>query len=133
MVREQLNRAYPDEEAAYADVWRRIWVILSSICIARLWLQRNRVTFQQATMTIEGSVQEFWETGMRQLRAIGKRESRRADSSINGTRLLLCQRVIARQPREPSPQVTSPVQPPDLTEEPALLTRLRIYQTSCKP
>jgi len=84
VVRDQLNRAYPDEEAAYADVWRRIWVILSSICIARLWLQRNRVVFQHAIMTIEGSVQEFWETGMRQLRAIGKRESRRADSSING-------------------------------------------------
>ena len=84
VVREQRYRAYPDEDAAYADVWRRIWVILCSICISRLWLQRNRVTFQQATMTIEGSVQEFWETGMRQLRAIGKRESRRADSSING-------------------------------------------------
>jgi len=56
VVREQLKRAYPDEEAAYADVSRHIWIILSSICIARLWLLRNRVTFQQATMIIDGSV-----------------------------------------------------------------------------
>ena len=61
VVREQLNRAYPDEAAAYIAVWQRLWNILCSICIARLWLQRNRVVFQQVTLTIEGSVQEFWE------------------------------------------------------------------------
>ncbi|EGZ15019.1 hypothetical protein PHYSODRAFT_506285, partial [Phytophthora sojae] len=48
-----------------------------------------------------------------------------------GTRLLLCLRKLARQPREPSPMVASPVQPPDRYKAPALLTRLRLYQTSC--
>ena len=56
---------------------------------------------------------------------------RRTDTKVQGTRLMLCQRNIARQPREPSSQVTSPVQPPDSNEEPALLTRLRIYLTEC--
>ena len=131
VVQEQLARNHPDEVAAYAAVWDRIWLILSSICITSLWIQRNRVTFQEAEVTIAGSVHEFWETSMRQLRAIAKQECRRTDKKIQGTRLMLCHRAIARQPREPSPQVTYPVQPPDSTEEPALLTRLRIYQTSC--
>uniref|UniRef100_M4BML1 RxLR effector candidate protein n=1 Tax=Hyaloperonospora arabidopsidis (strain Emoy2) TaxID=559515 RepID=M4BML1_HYAAE len=101
------------------------------ICVTTLWIQRNRVVFQREDVTLEGSVEEVWKTGMRQLRAVAKREFRRIETEFQGARLLLCQRQLARQPREPPPMVTSPVQPPDSNEEPALLTRLKIYQTSC--
>uniref|UniRef100_M4B7M3 RxLR effector candidate protein n=1 Tax=Hyaloperonospora arabidopsidis (strain Emoy2) TaxID=559515 RepID=M4B7M3_HYAAE len=52
---------------------------------------------------------------------------------VRGARLLSFHSDLARQPREPSPQVTIPVQPPDSTVELALLSRLRKYQTSCNP
>ena len=102
MVQDQLERGHPDEVTAYTAVWTRIWHILSSVCITRLWmrlirrschfqncmpaaratlaLQRNRVTFQQEDVTIAGSVHEFWESGIRQLRAVAKREGRRIDT-----------------------------------------------------
>ena len=80
VVQAQLERCHPDEVTAYTAVWTRIWHILSSVCITRLWMQRNRVTFQQEDVTIAGSVHEFWESGMRQLRAIAKRERRRIDT-----------------------------------------------------
>ena len=130
VVVDRIEREHPDEEHAYATVWARLWRILSSVCITSLWIQRNQVTFQRGSVTIEGSVKDFWQTGLRQLR-VAKREYRRVDTKIQGARLLLCLRQVARQPRDPSPQVRSPVQPPDSSEAPALLTRLKIYQTSC--
>ena len=59
VVQAQLKRHHPDKVFAYTAVWTRIWHILSSVCITRLWMQRNRVTFQQEGMTIAGSMYEF--------------------------------------------------------------------------
>ena len=133
VVKNRLLKEHSDENQEYSKLWVRMWRILSSVCFTSLWIQRNRVTFHHETVTLDGSVNEFWASGMRQLRAVAKREYRRTDTQIQGARLLLCQLLLARQPRDPSPMVTSPVQPPDSQEEPALLTRLRIYQTSCNP
>ena len=66
-------------------------------------------------VSIAGSVTEFWETGMRQLGAVAKREFRQDGTKIIGARLLSFHGEFARQPREPSSQVTSPVQSPDST------------------
>ena len=131
VVRGHLSRDHPDDVVEYADVWKRMWRILCSVCVTCLCIQRNRATFEQEDVTIAGSVQEFWDTGVCQLRAAAKREFRRSEMKIQGARLLLSLRHLDRTPREPSPQVTSPAQPPDSQEEPALLTRLRIYQKSC--
>ncbi|GMF66372.1 unnamed protein product [Phytophthora lilii] len=54
-----------------------------------LWIQRNGATFHKREVTIAGSVQEFWKTGIRQLRALAKRECRRAETRVQGTRLML--------------------------------------------
>ena len=78
----RIEREHPDEEHAYATAWARLWLILSSVCITSLWIQRNRVTFQRGSVTIGGSVKEFWQTGLRQLRVVAKREYRRADTKI---------------------------------------------------
>ena len=131
VVKNRLLKDRPDEDQEYARLWVRIWRILSSVCNTRIWIQRNRVTFHHETVTLDGSVNEFWASGMRQLRAVAKREYRMTDTQIRGARLLLCQQLLARQPGEPSPMVTIPTQSSDSQEEPALLTRLRIYQTSC--
>ena len=74
MVEAQLARYHPDEVTAYTAVWTRIWHIVSSVCITSMWMQRNRVTYQQENVTIVDSVHEFWESDMRQLRAVAKRE-----------------------------------------------------------
>ncbi|EGZ11078.1 hypothetical protein PHYSODRAFT_519249 [Phytophthora sojae] len=122
-TKQWLAQEHPDDVDAFTNEWKRIWRILSSICVTHLSIQRNRAVYQHEVVTIAGSVHEFWKPGLRQLRALAKRECRRVDSKIQGTRLLFCLRKLARQP--------SPVQPPDRYKAPALLTRLRLYQTSC--
>jgi hypothetical protein len=120
----------PDDEKEMVTEWTRMWRILASVCITSLWIQRNRVVFHQEEMTADRSVQEFWATRLRQLRALSKRERRSSDRQIQGARLHLCQQELERTPREQSPQVRSPEQPPDHDKAPALLSRLRTYQTS---
>ena len=131
VIRGHLSRDHPDDVVEYTDVWRRMWRILCSVCVTCLWIQWNRATCEQEEVTIAGSIQEFWDSRILQLRAVAKREFRQSETKIHGARLLLSLRHLDRTPREPSPQVTSPVQPPDSQEEPALLTGLRIYQKPC--
>eukprot|EP00644_Phytophthora_capsici_P017935 jgi/Phyca11/126218/e_gw1.62.244.1 len=95
-------------------------------------MQRNRTIFQQEKTTEELSVKAFWSTAMRQLKAIARREQRKPETQEKGTRLRICQAALASRPRERPPRVVSPVQPPDLSKEPALLTRLRTTQTSSR-
>ncbi|POM75578.1 RxLR effector candidate protein [Phytophthora palmivora] len=92
----------------------------------------DRVVHQQEEITMEGSVQEFWTTGQRQLKAIAQRERRRPDKLGNGTRLLLCQYSLERQPIATVPTKTNQVQPPIPKTEPELLARLRINQTASR-
>ena len=72
---------------------------------------------------IIGNVHEFWETSMRQFWAVSYRWT---DTKIQGTRLMLYQRVITRQPQE-QPQVVSLLQRPNLNEESTLLARLKTF------
>jgi len=126
----RLKTDFPDEDEQVAKQWRRIWHIMSSVCVTSLWIQRNRVIFQHETITIEQSREEFWGTGSRQVQALAKRERRRPDTLLQGTWLLLCCEAFDEQPREKSTRKTGPVQPPSSKESPALLTRLRQYQAS---
>ncbi|EGZ27402.1 hypothetical protein PHYSODRAFT_476982, partial [Phytophthora sojae] len=130
-VRARLRSAFADEVAAYEVEWNRIWWILSSICITVLWKQRNRVAHQGEQVTQHGSQQEFLKIGLQQLRALALRERRRSQTKIQGTRLLLCLGILARQPLEAPPQGVSQVQPPDRSTTPALISWLRKFQTSC--
>ena len=41
VVRGHLSRDHPDDVVEYADVWRRMWRILCSVCVTYLWIQRN--------------------------------------------------------------------------------------------
>ena len=82
VVLERLRRYHPDELHAYATVWKRLWRILSSVCVTSFWIQRKWVAFHQAEVTAHGCVEAFWKTGMRQLQAVAKREYRRADTKI---------------------------------------------------
>ncbi|EEY60956.1 uncharacterized protein PITG_01197 [Phytophthora infestans T30-4] len=129
---EKMQKTYPDDIKHIILEWKRIWHILCTICLTSLWTQRNRVVFQQAQVTEDSSATEFWGTAMRQLRALGKRECRQPETQLRGTHLLLCLRVLEQKPREHPRQRVSPEQPLDLQEEPALLTRLRKYQTASR-
>eukprot|EP00644_Phytophthora_capsici_P003090 jgi/Phyca11/541570/estExt2_Genewise1Plus.C_PHYCAscaffold_70273 len=130
VVKANLGRDHPDEEPQYEKEWKRMWRIMCSICVTSLWIQRNRVVFQQEDVTIDSSAMEFWSTSQQQLRAIAKRERRQPEKLESGTRLLLCLQQLEKIPTEKSPTEKSPVQPPDQALEPALLARLRIKQTS---
>ena len=79
-------------------------------------------------MTIAGSVHEFWESDMRQLQVIAKVLTNRHENTRTPSDAL-----PASNSQTTWRAVTTggkPVQPPDFNEEPALLTRLKIYQTS---
>eukprot|EP00644_Phytophthora_capsici_P003453 jgi/Phyca11/549079/estExt2_Genewise1Plus.C_PHYCAscaffold_310143 len=131
-MRASIRSSFFDEEQEYTEEWKRMWRITSSICSTNLWMQRNRTIFQQEKTTEELSVKAFWSTAMRQLKAIARREQRKPETQEKGTRLRICQAALASRPRERPPRVVSPVQPPDLSKEPALLTRLRTTQTSSR-
>ncbi|KAE8965141.1 hypothetical protein PR001_g28821, partial [Phytophthora rubi] len=83
-IADRFNHEHPDDAQQYVAIWKRIWHILCSVCITTLWIQRNRVVFNQEEVTEESSVQEFWTTGMRQLTALAKRERRNPDTVIQG-------------------------------------------------
>lgn len=131
VITQRLKIIFPDEEDEFTAQWKRMWSIMCNICTTCLWMQRNRVVFQHAEVTIASSVQEFWTTGIRQLKAIAKRERRRPDRLEQGTRLLLCQAQLERNPQERPPPEASHEQPLD-QQEPTLLARLRINQTSSR-
>jgi hypothetical protein len=130
-MKTKLWKMNPDELKEYTKKWQRLWRILSSICITTLWMQRNRVVFQQDSITEEGSKNEFWAMAGRQIRAIAKRKRQRPEKQVQGIRLLLCLQALEEQPREYPSTGMSPVQPPDQLA-PALLTRLRTFQTSSR-
>lgn len=75
----RLRCVFQDEVAEYEREWKRIWWILSTICVTVLWSQRNRVVHQGSHVTIESSVAAFQATGLRQLRALAKRTMNSAD------------------------------------------------------
>ncbi|ETO83070.1 hypothetical protein F444_02847 [Phytophthora nicotianae P1976] len=58
-IKAQLGRDHPDEETQYVKEWKRMWRIMCSICMTSLWIQRNRVVFQQEEITIDN----FWDVG----------------------------------------------------------------------
>jgi hypothetical protein len=129
-TRKRIQRIHPDEEQQYVAEWKRIWRILASVCLTSLWIQRNRVVFQHDEVTKESSAEESWATAIRQLHALAKRERSKPDKQEQGIRLLLSLRVLEDRSREHPPSGTSPVQSPDQSKAPALLTRLRQFQTS---
>ncbi|EGZ14570.1 hypothetical protein PHYSODRAFT_505967, partial [Phytophthora sojae] len=104
VMQARLQATFTDEVEAYVIEWNRVWWILSSICITVLWIQRNRVTHQQGQVTQQGSKQEFWKTGLQQLRALARRERWHPHTKIQGTRLLLCLGMLARPLQEAPPQ-----------------------------
>jgi hypothetical protein len=132
VIKQQLQQRYPDEEEDYWKTWKRTWRILSSICVTSLWIQRNRAVFNEESVSIEESTNEYWTTGIRQLTAIAKRERRSPDKNEQGTRLLQCLTALERLPHEMPPTGASLAQPPGHPNEPALLARLRINQTSSR-
>ncbi|POM79428.1 LOW QUALITY PROTEIN: hypothetical protein PHPALM_2908 [Phytophthora palmivora] len=89
IVRAGMRQGFPDDSELILTEWKRIWRILTSVCITCLWMQRNRVVFQKEKITLERSMNEFWTTGMRQIRALAKRLSREPEHQIRGTRLQL--------------------------------------------
>jgi len=121
VIKQQIRHDHSDEKDEYEKEWKRIWRIRSSVCQTSLWIQRNKVIFHEETITVEGSMNSYWTTVIRQMKAIGKRERRSLHKIQQGTRLLLCLSALKSQPTEMPPTTASLAQPPDRTSEPALL------------
>ncbi|EGZ26842.1 hypothetical protein PHYSODRAFT_417886, partial [Phytophthora sojae] len=70
------------------------------VCITVLRLQRNRVVHQGNQVTTESSAAAFQAAGLRQLRALAKREWRNPRAMEQGTRLLICLDLFQQTPKE---------------------------------
>ncbi|EGZ15274.1 hypothetical protein PHYSODRAFT_505631, partial [Phytophthora sojae] len=81
----------------------RIWFILTTVCFATLWTQRNRVVFEDEE-TSESSVAEFQVAGTRQIQAVARHESRDPKTADNGAALQLCLDSSLSMPTNPSRQ-----------------------------
>lgn len=124
-----IARRFQDDSEAAEKEWKRIWHIMSTVCQTTLWTVRNDVVFRDDHASVSASTARFWDTGLRQLRALTKREHRGADTAIRGARLHACLELFAQDPRGfPHHPGTSHDQ---LPVNPALISWLRNYQRSC--
>jgi hypothetical protein len=63
-VERWIKNEFPDEQDEYKRAWQRLWRILCSVCTTNLWIQRNRMVFQQDETNEEASQNEIWTTGI---------------------------------------------------------------------
>ena len=129
VVQTQLARYHLDEVLAYTTVRTRIWHILSTVCITNLWLQRNRVPWQQRNVTIADSVHEFWESGMKQLRAVAKREYRYRNTRNPANDLPASKSQTTWRAATTGDKLRTIT---DLKWGAALLMRLKMHRTECR-
>ncbi|POM75681.1 LOW QUALITY PROTEIN: RxLR effector candidate protein [Phytophthora palmivora] len=86
-IAAKLQNRYPDDMEEFIMEWKRMWKLLATISITGLWIQRNRAVFNHEVQTLEGGKLEVWEMGLRQLKAVAKREIRKPDTALRGIRL----------------------------------------------
>lgn len=118
----QVMCVFQDEATEYKREWKRMWWILRTVCMTVSWLQSNRVVHQGSKATIESSVAAFQAAGLRQLRALAKRERQNPRT----TRVLFCLELTLFQqdPKEAPRHEASHVQPPGPPSAPALLSEV---------
>ena len=89
-LRELLIHRFQDDHQAAGEEFRRIWFVLYSICQVHLWVERNAAVFRGKLLYTVGSASAFWESRLRQLKAIALREHRSAVTAVSEMRLLAC-------------------------------------------
>ena len=118
------------EDREMADhVWKRIWHILATMCLTRLWTDRNEAVYSTLVTDIPGTTQSFWTACVCQLRAIATREHRKEASAIMGAVLLSSIELLERAPDGPPGMSRASQSHP--SDKPGLAVWLRIYQRSC--
>ncbi|EGZ19827.1 hypothetical protein PHYSODRAFT_496952, partial [Phytophthora sojae] len=111
-LRRRFSSAFLDQTDDYAREWKRIWWVMSTVCMTVLWTQRKQVVHNGGQVTIASSVAAFQQAGLRQLRALARRERGNPRTIVQGTRLLICLDLFQRAPREAPRPEASHVQPP---------------------
>ena len=118
------------EDREMADhVWKRIWHILATMCLTRLWTDRNEAVYSTLVTDIPGTTQSFWTACVYQLCAIATREHRKEASAIMGAVLLSSIELLERAPDGPPGMSRASQSHP--SDKPGLAVWLRIYQRSC--
>ncbi|KAF1772445.1 hypothetical protein GQ600_9026 [Phytophthora cactorum] len=72
---------------------------MASVCQTKLWVDRNEAVFRDKKTSLQVCAAQYWVIGTRQLRALAKREHRKADTSIRGATLLACLELFVQDPR----------------------------------
>ena len=110
-------------------VWKRTWHILATMCLTRLWTDRNEAVYSAAVTDLPGTTQSFWTACVCQLRAIATREPRKEASSIMAAVLLASMELLERAPD--GPPGMSGASRSHLSDKLGLAVWLRRYQRSC--
>ncbi|KAF1778115.1 hypothetical protein GQ600_21916 [Phytophthora cactorum] len=120
--RNQLDGRFQDDTEAATKEWKRIWQIMASV-------DRNEAVYRYKKISLQECAAQYWVIGTRQLRALAKREHRKAGTAIRGATLLACLELFVQDPRgSPSLSAISHDQPPGT---PAIISWLRKFQISC--
>ena len=83
-VLEIIKQVFPDHADIVGQAWKRIWWIACSVCVTKLWTQRNRSIHKQESASTEQEVAEVKQVFLRQPRAVAMKEQRRDRDVSNG-------------------------------------------------
>ena len=72
---------------------------MSTMCLTHLWQDRNDAIFRGVLTTTSHSVTRFWETWIRQLLALAKREHRGINTVVQGALLHAGIELFTQAPR----------------------------------
>ena len=117
-----------DDADAAVVVWNGIRFLMSSICLTRLWIERNDAVFKGERTSVPQSISRYWEVGIRQLTALAKREHRGVDTVIQGALLHAGLDLFTIEPRV---LLETTVESHETLPDPVLLSWLRSFQTFC--
>ena len=127
-LRQRLLKRFTEDAAAGVRVWKRIWFLMSTMCLTHLWQERNDAVFRGVLTTTSQSVTHFWESGLRQLLALAKREHRGISTVVQGALLHAAIELFTQAPRDIGVASSNSH---ETLPDPDLISWLRSFQTSC--
>ena len=93
---------FQDDSTLAKSEWKRVWHIITTICLTRLWMDRNTWIFQGATDSPWPLPHPVYLEGVHPAAPSGRTQrTRAADKAIRGATIHACIELLVWEPRGP--------------------------------
>ncbi|KAG6965207.1 hypothetical protein JG688_00007325, partial [Phytophthora aleatoria] len=129
-TKKKLKQLFGRWDQDLENLHKQIWWALCSIIPAQLWMYRNKAVHHQERISEQQQTEHIWASGLRQLRAIVRRDRARSTTRLYGLSLQVCVESLAEEDHAPDPG--SPPQQLEQNPRPEsqLVHRLRVFKES---